>query len=131
MAQMYVIISYAATKSEGLQKLAEAHVDQTMIKKIVGYPRLRYVFDVADTGARRNSRPVNLWQMRQKYERPVQEALAAVFEVSARDPLDVQVENIANWLAIDYWMEHEYELADIVADSFRAEGTGTVRLSGA
>ncbi|MCD8146115.1 MAG: SNF2-related protein, partial [Clostridiales bacterium] len=82
------------------------------------YPRLRYVFDVADTDARRNSRPVNLWQMREEYERPVQEALAAVFEVSARDPLDVQVENIANWLAIDYWMEHEYELADIVADSF-------------
>ncbi len=82
------------------------------------YPRLRYVFDVADTGARRNSRPVNLWQMREEYERPVQEALAAVFEVSARDPLDVQVENIANWLAIDYWMEHEDELADIVADSF-------------
>ncbi|MCC8075994.1 MAG: hypothetical protein LIO95_08670, partial [Clostridiales bacterium] len=82
------------------------------------YPRLRYVFDVADTGARRNSRPVNLWQMREEYERPVQEALAAAFEVSARDPLDVQVENIANWLAINYWMEHEYELADIVADSF-------------
>ena len=26
-------------------------------------PRLRYVFDVADTGERKNSRPVQLWKM--------------------------------------------------------------------
>ena len=30
-------------------------------------PKLRYVFDVSDTGARENSRPVNLWSMREEY----------------------------------------------------------------
>ncbi len=38
-------------------------------------PRLRYVFDVSDTGARENSRPVILWEMREEYRRPVQDAL--------------------------------------------------------
>ena len=35
--QDYVVIGYAATKSEALQMLAEAQVDQTTIKKIVGH----------------------------------------------------------------------------------------------
>ena len=31
------------------------------------YPKLRYVFDVADTGARRNSRDVKLWTMEERH----------------------------------------------------------------
>ncbi|MCC8140033.1 MAG: hypothetical protein LIO67_07030 [Lachnospiraceae bacterium] len=34
-------------------------------------PRLRYVFDVSDTGARKNSREVRLWHMEDEYVRPV------------------------------------------------------------
>ncbi|MBR3166776.1 MAG: hypothetical protein IKF16_11465, partial [Lachnospiraceae bacterium] len=30
-------------------------------------PRIRYVFDVSDTGERRNSRPVRLWSIREGY----------------------------------------------------------------
>ena len=82
------------------------------------YPRLRYIFDVADTGTRANSRPVNRWELQDEYKEPVQKSLAATFQVSSQDALDVQFENIANWLAIDYWQEHGQELAGIVADSF-------------
>lgn len=85
------------------------------------YPRLRYIFDVADTGTRANSRPVNRWELQDEYKEPVQKSLAATFQVSSQDALDVQFENIANWLAIDYWQEHGQELADIVADSFLEE----------
>jgi len=82
------------------------------------YPRLKYVFDVSDTGTRKNSRDVNLWEMRPEHEKPVQETLDAVFDVSSADPFDVQVGNIASWLAVDYWMDHEAELGDIVAGSY-------------
>ncbi len=85
------------------------------------YPRLRYVFDVADTGERKNSRDVNLWRLEDEYVRPVQEALSAVFDVSSAASFDVQIENIASWMAIDYWQDHEDEFADMVADSFLEE----------
>ena len=32
-----------------------------------GEPKLRYVFDVSDTGERRNSRPVQLWKMEREF----------------------------------------------------------------
>ncbi len=32
------------------------------------YPRLRYVFDVLDTGTRANSRELNSWQMLPEHE---------------------------------------------------------------
>ena len=35
--QEYIIIVYAPTKADRLQMLAEAHIDQTTIKKIVGH----------------------------------------------------------------------------------------------
>ncbi len=38
-------------------------------------PKLRYVFDVSDTGTRENSRPVNLWTMKDEYIPAVQDAL--------------------------------------------------------
>jgi len=84
-------------------------------------PRLRYVFDVSDTGERKNSRTLNRWEMRDEYVRPVQEALEAVFDVSSASPFDVQIENIARWTADDYYQEHEYELDDIVAESYLEE----------
>ena len=47
------------------------------------YPRLRYVFDISDTGERRNSRPVPHWVMRSEHEQPVIEALSKRFDVPA------------------------------------------------
>ncbi len=85
------------------------------------YPKLHYVFDVADTGTRQNSRDVNLWRMEDEHVKPVQEALSAVFDVSSAVSLDVQIENVANWLAIEYWQDHENELADNIADSYLEE----------
>ena len=45
-------------------------------------PRLRYVFDVSDTGERKNSRPVQLWEMKEEYRQPIMQALEQAFEVS-------------------------------------------------
>ena len=46
-------------------------------------PKLRYVLDVSDTGERENSRPVNLWSMREEYVPAVQDALERAYGVEA------------------------------------------------
>ena len=50
-------------------------------------PRIRYVFDVSDTGERRNSRPVRLWTIREGYEGPVRDAFAEACDVQKEDTL--------------------------------------------
>ncbi len=85
-------------------------------------PRLRYVFDVADTGARSNSRPVWLWQMKEEYRNPVMAALELVYGVSGENlSLETQLEQVAGRLAADYWMNYGRQISGIVADSFLEE----------
>ena len=47
-----------------------------------GYPRLHYVFDVSDTGVRRNSRDPDLWQYNDDLKQPVSDALTAAYGIS-------------------------------------------------
>ncbi len=42
-----------------------------------GFPRLHYVFDVSDTGVRRNSRDPEMWQYNDDLKQPVSEMLRA------------------------------------------------------
>ena len=85
-------------------------------------PRLRYVFDVADTGARSNSRPVWLWQMKEEYQNPVMTALERAYGVSRENlSLEAQLEQVAGRLAADYWMNYGRQISGIVADSFLEE----------
>ena len=44
-----------------------------------GFPRLHYVFDVSDTGVRRNSRDPEVWQLGPDLVQPVSEMLAATY----------------------------------------------------
>ena len=85
-------------------------------------PRLRYVFDVADTGSRSNSRPVWLWQMKEEYRNPVMAALERAYGVSGENlSLEAQLEQVAGRLAADYWMDYGRQISGIVADSFLEE----------
>ena len=84
-------------------------------------PRLRYVFDVADTGGRRNSRPVKLWTMEDEYRKPVMEALEKSYGVSAADGLETQLEEVARQLATEYWNDFGKNIIDIVDGSFLME----------
>ena len=83
-----------------------------------GRPKLRYVFDVSDTGERENSRPVNLWSMREEYVPAVQDALERAYGVEAGAGLDEQLETIASRLAAEYWEENKDSILGIVDDSF-------------
>ena len=81
-------------------------------------PRLRYVFDVSDTGARANSRPVNLWSMKGEYLPAVRDALERAYGVEAGMGLDGQLDTIASRLADEYWEDNRRQILDIVDDSF-------------
>ena len=65
-------------------------------------PRLRYVFDVSDTGERKNSRPVQLWEMKEEYREPIMQALEQAFEVSREgQSLESMIYAAAERLAAD------------------------------
>ena len=81
-------------------------------------PKLRYVFDVSDTGARENSRPVNLWSMREEYVPAVQDALERAYGVEAGAGLEEQIEKISSQLASEYWDDNKEVILGIVDDSF-------------
>ena len=83
-------------------------------------PRLRYVFDVSDTGIREHSRTPWLWKMEEAYQEPVSAMLEHTYEVGG-DNLAQQLEAVAHKLAGEYWNEHRQDLLYIVDDSFLEE----------
>ena len=84
-------------------------------------PRLRYVFDVADTGGRDNSRNVNLWEYRSEHIDAVTAMLERNYDVSGSGGLADQLEKVAAQLADEYWNGHQRDIFDIVEDSFLEE----------
>ena len=65
-------------------------------------PRLKYVFDVSDTGGRENARQLYLWQYRPEHEAPVIEALEKAYDIPAEYGLADQLEKVAARLADEY-----------------------------
>ena len=82
-------------------------------------PRLRYVFDVSDTGARRNSRPLRLWAIDDRNVGEVQLGLRQDFGVEG-EWLSTQLQDTARELAEMYFDEHRYDLGAIVDGSLMA-----------
>ena len=84
-------------------------------------PKLRYVFDVSDTGGRENARQLYLWQYRPEHEAPVTEALEKAYDISAEHGLADQLEKVAARLADEYWSENQRDIFHIVDGSFLEE----------
>ena len=82
-----------------------------------GYPRLHYVFDVSDTGVRRNSRDPDLWQYNDDLKQPVSDALTAAYGIS-HERVSQQLANIAGKLVADYWDNNSEDICAIVDGSF-------------
>ena len=80
--------------------------------------RLRYVFDVSDTGARKNSRPFEPWQVNSKNTGAVISAIEARFGVEPRVSLAEQLEVVAAQLADEYWLDNSGDILGIVDGSF-------------
>ena len=82
-----------------------------------GYPCLHYVFDVSDTGVRRNSRDPERWEMNDDLFKPVSEMLTAEYGIS-HERLSQQLVNIAEKLVNDYWDNNSGDILNIVDGSF-------------
>ncbi len=78
---------------------------------------LTYVFDVSDTGTRRNSRQVNLFEMLPEYVQPIMDAMENRYGISGEKGLEEQILDIARTRAADYWDGHESEIFDILEGS--------------
>ena len=81
-----------------------------------GFPRLHYVFDVSDTGVRRNSRDPDLWQYNDDLKRPVSDALTAAYGIS-HERVSQQLADIAGKLVADYWDNNGEDIRAIVDGS--------------
>ena len=80
-------------------------------------PRLHYVFDVSDTGVRRNSRDPEVWQLNPDLVQPVSEMLAATYGISG-ERVSQQLADVAGKLVADYWDNNGGDILDIVDGSF-------------
>ena len=83
-------------------------------------PRLRYVFDISDTGTREHSRTPWLWQLEEQHIGPVLAMLERNYGVVG-DDLAQQLTDVAGKLASEYWDDHQRDFRYIVDGSFLAE----------
>ena len=80
-------------------------------------PRLHYVFDVSDTGVRRNSRDPEMWQLNDDLFQPVSEMLAQEYGIH-HERFSQQIADIAGKLAESYWDNNSTDILAIVDGSF-------------
>ena len=81
-----------------------------------GYPRLHYVFDVSDTGVRRNSRDPEVWQFNDDLKQPVSEMLSKTYGISG-ERVSQQLADVAGKLVADYWDNNGGDIRAIVDGS--------------
>ena len=83
-------------------------------------PRLRYVFDISDTGTREHSRTPWLWTMNEEHAAPVMAMLEGNYGVGGEE-LPQQLADVAAGLAEEYWTDHRQDILYIVDGSFLEE----------
>ena len=83
-------------------------------------PRLRYVFDMSDTGTREHSRTPWLWTLNEEHTAPVMAMLERSYDVGGND-LAQHLADVAAKLAEEYWADHRRDILPIVDGSFLEE----------
>ena len=86
-----------------------------------GYPKIRYVFDIADTQLRKNSANLFQWQYKKDYEAVVIKALEERFGISGEKGLVYQLEMIAVGLVNGYWKNYHKDIMYECEGSFLEE----------
>ena len=81
-----------------------------------GFPRLHYVFDVTDTGVRRNSSDPEVWQFNDDLKQTVSEMLTATYGISG-ERVSQQLADVAGKLVADYWDNNGGDIRAIVDGS--------------
>ncbi|MBQ6256981.1 MAG: hypothetical protein IJJ60_10375, partial [Clostridia bacterium] len=83
-------------------------------------PRIRYVFDISDTGGRKDSRHLNPWNLTEENMDAVLDSLHSQYDVNEPSMPDL-LETIATRLATQYWEDNQRDILDIVDGSFLEE----------
>ena len=87
-------------------------------------PKLRYVFDISDTGTRRSSRPFSPWEINDGNVEAVSSALEDSFGAERGVSLASQLETAAALLADEYWMGNSRDILGIIDGSSLEEYDG-------
>ena len=80
--------------------------------------RLRYVFDVADTGGTERSRSPYLWEYRPEHEQVVSHALEQQYNIQYTGDFTDQLEQISSVKVTEYFFAHQQDILDIVDGSY-------------
>ena len=81
-------------------------------------PRLRYVFDVADTRGTERSRSPYLWEYRPEHEQVVSHALEQQYSIRYTGDFADQLEQISSVKVTEYFLAHEQDILGIVDGSY-------------
>ena len=84
-------------------------------------PYLRYVFDISDTGTRKVSPKLNLWEVNRENRDHIMDIMGKSFGVEAKGVWDIQLESVAAKLAEEYWQNYQKAVIDIVDGSLLEE----------
>ena len=81
-------------------------------------PRLRYVFDVADTGSTERSRSPYLWEYHPEHEQVVSHALEQAYNIRYTGDFPDQLEQISSVKVTEYFLAHQQDILGIVDGSY-------------
>lgn len=96
-----------------------------------GYPRIRYVFDVSDTGELPGlSRNPALWTLKEQQLSQVSQMLQENYDAPPDAPLHEQLFQIGNTLAAQYYQDNEREILTQL-ESFLYDGRDTTAVAAA
>ena len=82
--------------------------------------KLRYVFDVSDTGGRENSRLPYLWDMQEYHKEPILKMLKDKFDAEDNNLSDA-FNNIARNMSKEYYDNHKMDIRYLIENSFLEE----------
>ena len=81
-------------------------------------PKLKYVFDVADTRTTERSRSPYLWEYRPEHAQAVSAALGEQFAVPNDGSITEQLEQISSVKVTEYFLAHQQDILGIVDGSY-------------
>lgn len=81
-------------------------------------PKLKYVFDVADTRTTERSRSPYLWEYRPEHEQVVSAALEEQFGIPGDGDFVEQLHQISGVKVTEYYLAHQQDILDIVDGSY-------------
>ena len=84
-------------------------------------PRLRYVFDVADTGERPQFRRLNLWEYQEQHENPISQMLSDRYGIEGGRGIEEQISSVVSQLVSQYWEDEHDDIRGILDESYLAD----------